>query len=85
MNDSLDLLVDFLQKHSTTKFEIACHTDSRGNLEGNLKASQYRAQGILNHLVNVRGINPDMLTAKGYGESKLMISDEKISNAKKSY
>src|ERR1035437_9594413 len=50
-NDSLELLVAFLQKHSNIKFELACYTDSRGNLAGNLQASQYRAQGIRDYLI----------------------------------
>lgn len=81
-NDSLDLLVDFLQKHPNLKFELACHTDSRGNLAGNLQASKYRAEGIRNYLIKHKNINPDMIIAKGYGETKLIIPDQTISNAK---
>lgn len=81
-NDSLEILVDFLQKHSTLKFELACHTDSRGNLAGNQQASQYRAEGIRKYLIKHKNINPDMIIAKGYGETKLIISDQEISTAK---
>ncbi len=81
-NDSLEALVDFLQKHSNLKFELACHTDSRGNLAGNQQSSQYRADGILKYLIKYKNINPDMITAKGYGETKLLIQDPVIANAK---
>lgn len=82
INDSLEMLVVFLQKHSDMKFELACHTDSRGNLAGNLQSSKYRAEGIRNYLIKYKNINPDMITAKGYGEMKLIISDQIISQAK---
>ena len=81
-NDSLDALVNFLNAHPELKVEIACHTDSRGNLAGNLQASQYRAEGIRNYLIKQKGIAADRLKAKGYGESKLLISDSVIGDAK---
>lgn len=82
INDSLEVLIDFLKRHSDMKLELACHTDSRGNLAGNLQASQYRAEGIRNYLIKRKNINPEMIKAKGYGETKLLISDQTISNAK---
>lgn len=81
-NDSLELLVTFLNQHINLKVEIACHTDSRGNLAGNLQSSQYRAQGIRNYLIKNKNIAPERLVAKGYGESQLIIPDTVIANAK---
>lgn len=81
-NDSLDALVSFLNTHANLKFELACHTDSRGNLAGNQQASQYRAEGIRNYLIKNKNIAAERLKAKGYGETKLIIPDATINNAK---
>ena len=81
-DDSLELLVTFLTIHSSLKVELGCHTDSRGNVEGNKQGSQHRAQGIRDFLVNNKNINPDRITAKGYGEAKPIISDQVIANGK---
>ncbi len=81
-NDSLDALVNFLNQHSTLKVEVACHTDSRGNLTANQQASQYRADGIKTYLIKYKAITADRLKAKGYGETKLIIQDATIASAK---
>jgi len=50
---------------------IESHTDSRGNDDYNMRLSERRAQSTRNWLIN-EGINPDRLTAKGYGETRLV-------------
>ncbi len=47
---------------------IAGHTDAIGSDERNLKLSQERAQAVRNYLIE-RGIDPNRLIAKGYGEA----------------
>jgi outer membrane protein OmpA-like peptidoglycan-associated protein len=47
---------------------IAGHTDAIGSDERNLKLSQERAQAVRNYLIE-RGIAPNRLIAKGYGEA----------------
>ncbi len=47
---------------------IAGHTDAAGSDERNLKLSQERAQAVRDYLVE-RGIAPNRLIAKGYGEA----------------
>lgn len=47
---------------------IAGHTDAVGSDTDNLKLSQERAQAVKDFLVE-RGIAPDRLIAKGYGEA----------------
>ncbi len=49
---------------------IESHTDSRGNDAYNEALSEKRAQSTLNWLV-AKGINPNRLSAKGYGEYQL--------------
>lgn len=67
----LDRLVWLFKDNPNLTIEISSHTDSRGSDEYNLKLSQKRADGVVAYLVD-RGVNPDMLVAKGYGESKLV-------------
>ncbi|MDC7999753.1 OmpA family protein [Aequorivita todarodis] len=50
---------------------IESHTDSRGNDSYNMALSERRAQATLKWLV-AKGIDPNRLTAKGYGESQLV-------------
>lgn len=65
----LNKVVDFLQASPTVEIEIAGHTDSKGTDEYNNTLSQGRSQSVVNYLVQ-QGIDISRLTAKGYGESK---------------
>ena len=47
--------------------EVAGHTDSDGSDESNLDLSQRRAEPVRDYLIG-RGVDPDRLVAKGYGE-----------------
>lgn len=49
--------------------EVAGHTDSDGNDNFNLELSQRRVEAVLQYLV-ARGVAPERLVAKGYGESR---------------
>ena len=65
--DSLQGLIKTLDENETIKIELASHTDSRGTDESNDILSQKRAESVVNYLIE-RGIDPDRLVAKGYGE-----------------
>jgi len=65
----LDTLVLLLKENPNVKVEIGSHTDSRGKDEYNMRLSQARAQSVVDYLV-AHGIDPMLLTAKGYGESQ---------------
>lgn len=65
----LNKVVDFLQANPRVEIEIAGHTDSKGTDEYNLNLSQGRSQSVVDYLVD-QGIAMERLTAKGYGESK---------------
>jgi len=67
----LDKIVAFLNTYPEVKIEIGSHTDSRQSSNANQILSQKRADSTLNYIVE-KGINKDRLTAKGYGESKLI-------------
>ncbi len=74
----LNKLVDFLNKNNSVKIEIGGHTDTRGDEKENMILSQKRADSVVSYLVN-KGINPSRISAKGYGESKPLYTDEQIS------
>jgi len=65
--DSLQGLIATLDANENIVIELASHTDSRDTEERNDILSQRRAQSVVDYLVS-RGIDPDRLVAKGYGE-----------------
>ena len=67
----LDKVVAFLTKYKTIKIEVGSHTDSRQSAVLNQKLSQNRAVATFNYIVS-KGIETSRLTAKGYGETKLI-------------
>jgi len=71
---SLDKLVETLNDNENVTIELMSHTDSRDTEEYNLDLSQKRAQVVVKYLID-KGIDPERLTAKGYGESTPKIVD----------
>lgn len=67
----LDRLTAFLNTNPNIKIELSSHTDSRGDNNYNMKLSQKRAQSAVNFLIG-KGIAASRLSAKGYGETKLL-------------
>lgn len=67
----LDTLYMLLEFNPRVIIELSAHTDSRGSDEYNLKLSQARAESCVNYLI-AKGIKPERLVAKGYGEKKLL-------------
>ncbi len=74
---SLDKLVETLNDNPNVTIELMSHTDSRGTEQDNIVLSQRRAQSVVDYLIS-KGISPDRLSAKGYGESVPKTVDEKI-------
>jgi peptidoglycan-associated lipoprotein len=72
----LDKLVQVLNDNPEIKIELGSHTDSRSSNVYNDRLSQKRAEAAINYLF-IKGINKDRLTAKGYGESELLVPDAK--------
>lgn len=75
--DSLETLYLTLVENPTIIIELAAHTDSRDSDKRNMTLSQNRAQSCVNYLIS-KGIDPARMIAKGYGETKLRISDAEI-------
>ena len=62
------LLISLLSDIPTLKIEISGHTDNIGTESFNEILSQRRADAVVRYLV-AKGINKDRLSAKGYGQS----------------
>ncbi len=80
--ENLDKLSVYLKKHEEIKIEVQGHTDSVGNKLKNLKLSQKRAQSVMNYLI-MKGISPERLTAKGYGEKYPIADNRSLSGRRK--
>ncbi len=76
---SLDKLVETLNDNPNVTIELMSHTDSRDTEEYNLELSQKRAQSVVDYLID-KGIDPDRLSAKGYGESSPKIVDAQLAS-----
>jgi peptidoglycan-associated lipoprotein len=74
---SLDKLVETLNDNPNVTIELMSHTDSRDTEEYNLDLSQKRAQSVVQYLIE-KGIEPERLSPKGYGESTPKIVDTAI-------
>jgi peptidoglycan-associated lipoprotein len=74
---SLDKLVETLIDNPNVTIELMSHTDSRDTEEYNQDLSQKRAQVVVQYLIE-KGIEPERLAAKGYGESSPKVVDAVI-------
>ena len=79
--DSLNFLYKTLTDNPTIKIELSAHTDSRGSDKINIPLSQARAQACVDYLIS-KGIPAERMVAKGYGKTKLKITDAQIAKAK---
>ncbi|MCB0795537.1 MAG: OmpA family protein [Flavobacteriales bacterium] len=67
----LDKLVRLFNDNPNLSFELSSHTDSRASELYNLVLSEARAKSAVDYLIR-KGVAPERISAKGYGESKLV-------------
>lgn len=72
LQEAAKILID----NPNIKVEIQGHTDNTGSEDLNQKLSQARADAVMNYLVKNLGIAPERLTAKGYGSSQPIASNQ---------
>jgi outer membrane protein OmpA-like peptidoglycan-associated protein len=65
-----------LTENPTIRVEIQGHTDNTGSDELNLTLSDKRAWSVVNYLVENSGIERGRLTAKGYGKTRPVASND---------
>lgn len=73
--EGVDMLAEFLESHPEISVELAGHTDNVGSDAYNLKLSQERAEVVRQALI-AKGIAEPRLTAKGYGSTKPIYSND---------
>jgi len=73
-NTELDRLVKLLKDVPALKIEISGHTDNTGSASLNATLSQNRAEVVVKYLTS-KGIAANRMTAKGYGSSKPVASN----------
>ncbi|MBQ3709493.1 MAG: OmpA family protein [Bacteroidales bacterium] len=73
--EGVAMLADFLESHPEISVELAGHTDNIGSNTYNLKLSQERAEVVRQALID-KGIAESRLTAKGYGATKPIYSND---------
>ncbi len=71
----LNKLEKLLSDNPGMKIEIAGHTDKIGTLQYNTFLSKRRANAVVNYLTG-KGIDSRRITAKGYGETKPLASND---------
>jgi tetratricopeptide (TPR) repeat protein len=71
----LDRLLSFLKLNKDVKIEVGGHTDNEGTEDYNRQLSMKRAESVAEYLSS-RGISPERISYKGYGESKPVSSNE---------
>ena len=76
MHADLDKLANFLLDHPDFALNISGHTDSQGSEDSNLRLSQARADAIRAYLMYTFKIDPDRITATGYGSSRPLVEEE---------
>ncbi|WP_251046982.1 OmpA family protein [Hymenobacter sp. ISL-91] len=70
MYPTLDRIATFLVDHPTFRLNIAGHTDSRGDIDFNLKLSQDRAEAIRRYIEQKGKLPPNRVESMGYGSEK---------------
>jgi len=73
----LDGLVEILKLNAQIKIDIEGHTDNVGAADYNMELSQKRASAVRQYLIE-KGLAPDRIIAKGYGQSKPVVSNDTI-------
>jgi outer membrane protein OmpA-like peptidoglycan-associated protein len=78
---NIDKLVEFMRKYSSVNVLVEGYTDSVGKEDMNLALSLKRADAIKEKLVD-KGINPQRITTKGYGEQYATADNNTIDGRK---
>lgn len=78
----LDRMVDFLKNNKQISIEISGHTDDVGSDQTNLELSRKRALSVQDYLKK-SGIEPQRLTAKGFGKTKPVAKNDSEQNRQK--
>lgn len=73
----LDVIVRIMKENLSIKIELGSHTDTRGSDASNLSLSDRRAKSSAEYIIS-KGIDRSRISGKGYGETKLKVTDAEI-------
>lgn len=76
MHQDLSKLGNFLIDHPELYLTISGHTDSEGKADANLRLSQARADAIRAYLMYEFKVEPDRISATGYGGTKPIVQEQ---------
>jgi OOP family OmpA-OmpF porin len=74
----LDPVAEILRQHSDLRFQVAAHTDARGDPAHNQWLSLQRAQTVRDYLV-AKGVDARHIGAVGYGGQRQPVADSATS------
>ncbi len=74
-NAELEKLGQLLKTNPTLRIELGGHTDDVGGDAANITLSEQRAKAVRDHLIG-QGIAGERITAKGYGKSKPIATND---------
>jgi OOP family OmpA-OmpF porin len=73
----LDEIADVIKKNpQVKKIEIGGHASSEGDDSKNMDLSKRRAHAVMQYLTGKGGVAADHLVAKGFGETKLLVTPD---------
>lgn len=75
-DDEIRRVADFLNENPETIVEIAGHSDSMGDADYNQFLSQRRAEAVAARLTGPLGVDPERVSAIGYGEEAPIASND---------
>ncbi len=75
-DDDFLRVAKFLKDYPEVTMVVAGHTDSIGSDEYNMKLSQCRAESARLYMISNYGIDPARVTAKGFGETQPIASND---------
>lgn len=73
--ETIEAVAVILKKYPLLHFEVAGHTDAKGDESFNQFVSEQRAQSVMKILIDL-GVEPERLTAKGYGETMPIVPND---------
>jgi len=73
---TLDEVAKLLKGDTALKLEVGGHTDNTGTSDHNMTLSEGRAKSVVQALVKTYGVDGGRLQAKGYGDTKPMVSND---------
>jgi OmpA-OmpF porin, OOP family len=74
----LQKLATLIKRNPNARFTIEGYSDSFGSAEYNFELSQRRAFSVASYLVDVLGVNPAQVQARGFGATKFLVPPRAI-------